>query len=232
MATSVRDGTDASSSATTTRSSVRRSRPAWPSSHVLDIVGEAEDGQRRRRRRRGARARRPDHRRRAAQARRHRGDPGSAQGSAADQGHHLHRPRPARPARPGAARRRLRLRAQVGARPRTSPGPSSRSPAAAPSSAATSPAAAVGGGETARPLAPRAPDPRAARRGAEGEEIAERLQLSPATVHTHVRNAIAKLEVDTRTEAVALAVRFSYLGAGGGARVALTPPCRESGRSR
>ena len=47
------------------------------------------------------------------------------------------------------------------------------------------------------------------------KEIAERLQLSPATVHTHVRNAIAKLEVDTRTEAVALAVRFSYLGAGG-----------------
>jgi DNA-binding NarL/FixJ family response regulator len=49
------------------------------------------------------------------------------------------------------------------------------------------------------------------------KEIADRLQLSPATVHTHVRNAIAKLEVDTRTEAVALAVRFSYLGAGGGA---------------
>ncbi|HET7446027.1 MAG TPA: response regulator transcription factor [Solirubrobacterales bacterium] len=49
------------------------------------------------------------------------------------------------------------------------------------------------------------------------KEIAERLALSPATVHTHVRNAIAKLEVDTRTEAVALAVRFSYLGAGGGA---------------
>jgi DNA-binding NarL/FixJ family response regulator len=47
------------------------------------------------------------------------------------------------------------------------------------------------------------------------KEIAERLQLSPATVHTHVRNAIAKLEVDTRTEAVALAVKFSYLGAGG-----------------
>jgi len=47
------------------------------------------------------------------------------------------------------------------------------------------------------------------------KEIAERLSLSPATVHTHVRNAIAKLEVDTRTEAVALAVKFSYLGAGG-----------------
>ncbi len=47
------------------------------------------------------------------------------------------------------------------------------------------------------------------------KEIADQLSLSPATVHTHVRNAIAKLEVDTRTEAVALAVRFSYLGAGG-----------------
>jgi hypothetical protein len=30
-------------------------------------------------------------------------------------------------------------------------------------------------------------------------------------VHTHVRNAISKLEVDTRTQAVALAVRFRYL---------------------
>src|ERR1044072_7326813 len=48
------------------------------------------------------------------------------------------------------------------------------------------------------------------------KEIAERLELSPATVHTHVRNAIKKLEVDTRPEAVALAVRFSYLGAVGG----------------
>lgn len=46
------------------------------------------------------------------------------------------------------------------------------------------------------------------------KDIATDLGLSPATVHTHVRNAIAKLEVDTRTEAVALAVRFSYLTAG------------------
>ena len=44
-------------------------------------------------------------------------------------------------------------------------------------------------------------------------EIAERLDIVSATVHTHVRNAISKLAVDTRTEAVALAVRFSYLGA-------------------
>ncbi|MBM3666374.1 MAG: response regulator transcription factor [Actinobacteria bacterium] len=47
------------------------------------------------------------------------------------------------------------------------------------------------------------------------KQIADKLSLSPATVHTHVRNAIARMEVDTRTEAVALAVRFSYLGAGG-----------------
>lgn len=46
-------------------------------------------------------------------------------------------------------------------------------------------------------------------------EIADRLRVRPTTVHTHVRNAIRKLEVDTRTEAVALAVRFSYLGAAG-----------------
>jgi DNA-binding NarL/FixJ family response regulator len=48
------------------------------------------------------------------------------------------------------------------------------------------------------------------------KDIADQLSLSPATVHTHVRNAIAKLEVDTRTEAVALAVRFSYLSAESG----------------
>ena len=47
------------------------------------------------------------------------------------------------------------------------------------------------------------------------KQIGDRLSLSPATVHTHVRNAIARMEVDTRTEAVALAVRFSYLSAGG-----------------
>src|ERR1700709_1874126 len=47
------------------------------------------------------------------------------------------------------------------------------------------------------------------------KEIAERLALSPATVPTHVRTASRKLEGDPRTEAVALAVRFNYLGAGG-----------------
>jgi two-component system response regulator DesR len=49
--------------------------------------------------------------------------------------------------------------------------------------------------------------------GLQVKQIAKRLRLSPATVHTHVRNAIAKLGVETRTEAVALAVRFDYLDA-------------------
>ncbi len=47
--------------------------------------------------------------------------------------------------------------------------------------------------------------------GKRAKDIANELSLSPATVHTHVRNAISKLEVDTRTQAVALAVRFNYL---------------------
>jgi DNA-binding NarL/FixJ family response regulator len=45
--------------------------------------------------------------------------------------------------------------------------------------------------------------------------IGEQLSIIPATVHSHVRNAIAKLEVDSRTAAVALVVRFSYLGSAG-----------------
>jgi DNA-binding NarL/FixJ family response regulator len=43
--------------------------------------------------------------------------------------------------------------------------------------------------------------------GLTGEEIAERLFLSPETVRTHVRNAMVKLEARTRVHAVALALR-------------------------
>jgi len=43
-------------------------------------------------------------------------------------------------------------------------------------------------------------------RGLNGEEIAQRLVLSPETVRTHVRNAMAKLEARTRTEAVVRAL--------------------------
>jgi PAS domain S-box-containing protein len=42
--------------------------------------------------------------------------------------------------------------------------------------------------------------------GNTGEEVAERLGISPATVRVHVRNATAKLGASTRTQAVAIAV--------------------------
>lgn len=43
--------------------------------------------------------------------------------------------------------------------------------------------------------------------GLTNAEIAARLFLSPETVRTHVRNAMRKLDADTRTQAVALAIR-------------------------
>lgn len=43
--------------------------------------------------------------------------------------------------------------------------------------------------------------------GLTGEEIAERLELSPETVRTHVRNAMRRLGARTRAHAIALAVR-------------------------
>lgn len=43
-------------------------------------------------------------------------------------------------------------------------------------------------------------------RGFTGEDIAQRLVLSPETVRTHVRNAMGKLEARTRTEAVVKAL--------------------------
>jgi DNA-binding NarL/FixJ family response regulator len=45
-------------------------------------------------------------------------------------------------------------------------------------------------------------------RGLTGEEIAQRLVLSPETVRTHVRNAMSKLEARTRTEAVVKALEL------------------------
>jgi DNA-binding NarL/FixJ family response regulator len=43
-------------------------------------------------------------------------------------------------------------------------------------------------------------------RGLTGEEIAQRLVLSPETIRTHVRNAMGKLKARTRTEAVVKAL--------------------------
>jgi DNA-binding NarL/FixJ family response regulator len=47
--------------------------------------------------------------------------------------------------------------------------------------------------------------------GLKNEEIGKRLFISPETVRTHVRKAMAKLEADTRTEAVATALRQSMI---------------------
>jgi DNA-binding NarL/FixJ family response regulator len=47
--------------------------------------------------------------------------------------------------------------------------------------------------------------------GFSNPEIAARLFISPETVRTHVRNAMAKLEADTRTQAVALALRYALI---------------------
>jgi DNA-binding NarL/FixJ family response regulator len=47
--------------------------------------------------------------------------------------------------------------------------------------------------------------------GRSNEEIGKRLFISPETVRTHVRKAMAKLEADTRTQAVAKALRQSLI---------------------
>jgi DNA-binding NarL/FixJ family response regulator len=47
--------------------------------------------------------------------------------------------------------------------------------------------------------------------GLSNEEIGKRLFLSPQTVRTHVRKAMVKLEAETRTHAVATALRQSII---------------------
>lgn len=47
--------------------------------------------------------------------------------------------------------------------------------------------------------------------GLKAEEVASRLGIEKATVYTHVRNAITKLGVNSRTQAVALITRYRYL---------------------
>ncbi len=48
--------------------------------------------------------------------------------------------------------------------------------------------------------------------GLTNEEIGKRLFISPETVRTHVRKAMNKLDADTRTQAVAKALRQSLIG--------------------
>lgn len=47
--------------------------------------------------------------------------------------------------------------------------------------------------------------------GLSNEEIGRRLYISPETVRTHVRKAMARLGADTRTQAVAMALRQSLI---------------------
>jgi DNA-binding NarL/FixJ family response regulator len=47
--------------------------------------------------------------------------------------------------------------------------------------------------------------------GLANEEIGKRLHISPETVRTHIRKAMTKLEADTRTHAVATALRQSII---------------------
>jgi two-component system NarL family response regulator len=47
--------------------------------------------------------------------------------------------------------------------------------------------------------------------GRRDKEIATRLSISPLTVRSHVRNSMEKLEAETRTEAVASALRQSLI---------------------
>jgi DNA-binding NarL/FixJ family response regulator len=47
--------------------------------------------------------------------------------------------------------------------------------------------------------------------GRSNEEIGRELHISPETVRTHVRKAMLKLEADTRTQAVAIALRQSII---------------------
>ncbi len=48
-------------------------------------------------------------------------------------------------------------------------------------------------------------------RGGTNEKVAQTLGISTETVQSHVRNAMGKLHADTRTEAVAIAIRHSLI---------------------
>lgn len=47
--------------------------------------------------------------------------------------------------------------------------------------------------------------------GMRNEQVARELSISPLTVRTHIEKAMAKLEADTRTQAVANALRMSLI---------------------
>ena len=52
--------------------------------------------------------------------------------------------------------------------------------------------------------------------GLTGEQVAEKLYLSPETIKTHIRNAMNKLEANTRVHAIAIALREGFISAPSG----------------
>jgi DNA-binding NarL/FixJ family response regulator len=50
--------------------------------------------------------------------------------------------------------------------------------------------------------------------GARGEEIGSKLSISPNTVRTHIQNILMKLQVHSRLEAAAFAVRYGLVSSG------------------
>jgi DNA-binding NarL/FixJ family response regulator len=52
--------------------------------------------------------------------------------------------------------------------------------------------------------------------GMTGEQVAEHLFLSPETIKTHIRNAMNKLEANTRVHAIAIALREGFISAPSG----------------
>jgi DNA-binding NarL/FixJ family response regulator len=52
--------------------------------------------------------------------------------------------------------------------------------------------------------------------GMRAPAVAKHIGIRPATVYTHVRNAIHKLNVDSRTQAAVIATRYDYLSGGPG----------------
>lgn len=66
--------------------------------------------------------------------------------------------------------------------------------------------------DTVEPLTPREEEILAlVAQGLTNPQIAERLVISPSTVHFHVHNILAKLQAQTRTEAVAVAIQNNLI---------------------
>ena len=68
--------------------------------------------------------------------------------------------------------------------------------------------------------------------GMSGAQIAAQLVLSPETVRTHVRNAMAKLGVSTRSQAVALALQREEISRDPADAAAESPPAVRQATAR